>query len=193
MTTPSATRAFGQRLLRTVAWSTMGAMLGLVPGTAAAEVDGAAEYEVKAAFVYNFAKFATWPPGAFAGPDAPLVLCVSGGNPFGPVLATLEGKPVGERRLAVREATLAEAGACHILFVARPAVERFADVVPTLRGRPVLTIGDSDDFVRHGGAINLVLDDGRVRFEVNLAALEGSSITLSSQVLRLARIVERAP
>ncbi len=166
--------------------------------------DGAAqdaaveEYEVKAAFVYNFAKFATWPPAAFTGPDAPLVLCVAGGNPFGPALGALHHRPVGDRHLAVREIADAafaaeDAVACHLLFIARAAVERWTAVAGALRGRPVLTIADSDGFTHRGGIINLYIADGRVRFEVNRDALARSGVTLSSQVLRLARIVEDAP
>lgn len=198
MRTGSIHTASSARLLRTtlggvVGMAVLGAALAGGAGHAHAETGGVEEYEVKAAFIYNFAKFATWPPGAFAGPQAALVLCVTGGNPFGPALAALAGKPVGGRSLAVREVDAGEAGTCHLLFVARPAAERWETIAPAVRGRPVLTIGDSDGFARQGGAINLFLADGRVRFSVNLKALERSGVTLSSQVLRLARIVEDAP
>ncbi|WP_431855340.1 YfiR family protein [Azospirillum sp.] len=165
----------------------------LAGGAAAAPLSDPTEFEVKAAFVYNFAKFAAWPEGAFAGPRATLVLCRLGDVGFGSALSALEGKPVGERRLAVRDVMLREAGDCHLLVIGAPLESRLADVARIVKGRPILTIGDAEGFAAHGGAIGLTLDDGRVRFEVNPKALAGSGITLSSQLLRLARIVEDVP
>lgn len=166
-------------------------------GTAAAQPAArsadADESAVKAAFVYNFAKFATWPATAFAGPQAPLVLCMVGDIPFKAALVALDGKPVGERRLVARAESPDRAGDCHLLVVGAPPVHRFADLAAALKGRPVLTVGDADGFARRGGAIGLVLEDSRIRFEVNPRALDGTGVTLSSQLLRLARIVESAP
>lgn len=156
---------------------------------AAQPASGAPEYEVKAAFLYNFARFATWPAAAFRDADAPLALCVAGDDPFGPALAALEGKPVGERRIAVRLIAPADWHGCHLLFVAHSAQDRFAELAEGLADRYLLTVGDTDGFATRGGVINFVLDGERVRFEVNLAALERSGVALSSHVLRLARIV----
>lgn len=191
----TARRALGWRLLGVAAGVLAGlaSAAGLPGGPAAAQSPDAGEFEIKAAFVYNFAKFATWPPTAFAGPQAPLTLCRLGDVPFGDALSALQGKPVGDRRLQVRDVALRDAGDCHLLVVGRPLASRVGDVARTLKGHPVLTIGDTDDFARHGGAIGLTLDNSRVRFEVNPRALDGTGITLSSQLLRLARIVEDAP
>jgi hypothetical protein len=178
------------RLLRTAAGTLVGA--ALMAGGPAAAAHDPDEFSIKAAFVYNFAKFATWPPAAFAGPQAPLVLCTIGEVSFGMALSALHGKPVGERSLAVREATPAGAHACHLLVVGQPQAARVGDLAAALKGRPVLTIGDADGFARRGGAIGLVVENSRVRFEVNPRAVEGSGVTLSSQLLRLARIVEGA-
>jgi len=177
------------RLLRTAAAAGLALAAG---GPAMAQVPDGDEFSVKTAFVYNFAKFATWPPAAFAGPQAPLVLCTIGEVSFGMALSALQGKPVGERSLAVREATPANADACHLIVVGQPHAARFGDVAAALKGRPVLTISDADGFARRGGAIGLVIENSRVRFEVNPRTLDGTGVTLSSQLLRLARIVEGA-
>lgn len=169
----------------------LGGLEILAAGGAAAA--NAPEYDVKAAFLYNFARFAVWPASAFAGADTPVALCVAGGNPFGAALGALQGKPVGDRRVEVREVPVERIDGCHILYLARPVQGRVAEVTGGPAGRYVLTVGDSDGFAAHGGAVNLLVEDDRVRFEVNLAALKRSGVTLSSHVLRLARIVEEGP
>lgn len=162
-------------------------------GAGSAAATNAPEYEVKAAFLYNFARFAVWPASAFSGADAPVSLCIAGGNPFGAALGALQGKPVGDRRVEVREVPVERVAGCHIMFLARPVQSRVAEVSDAAAGRYVLTVGDSDGFAARGGAVNLVVEDDRVRFEVNLAALKRSGVSLSSQVLRLARIVGEGP
>lgn len=183
------------RLLRLMAAAAAGFVLatgGAAAGLAAPQSADADEFAIKAAFVYNFAKFATWPASAFAGPQASLVLCVLGEVPFRMALSSLQGKPVGERTLSVRDATPDSAAACHLLVLGGLPAARIANLAAALKGRPVLTVSDAEGFAGRGGAIGLVIEDSRVRFEVNPHALDGSGVTLSSQMLRLARIVEGA-
>jgi hypothetical protein len=145
---------------------------------------------VKAAFIYNFAKFAEWPARAFGGPSTPLRFCAIGAAPFGTALDALEGKPVRARPLVVRALDgVEEAAGCHVLFVGRGGAEGIPRVLDAVRGEPVLTVGESDGFCRAGGVINFVTRDGKVRFEINPDAADRAGIRLSAQLLRLARVV----
>lgn len=159
--------------------------------TAAAQAPRAPEYEVKAAFLYNFAKFVDWPPRAFPDPSAPLHICVLGRDPFGDTLSKLlEGKSISGRPIASRLLqSPAEARLCHILFISRSEPEFLKQALAPIRDLAVLTVGESDDFLPLGGMINFVLEQDRVRFEINLDAAERHRLKLSSKLLAVARVV----
>ena len=164
-------------------------LLCLPPRYAMAQAEPT-EYEVKAAFLYNFAKFATWPDAAFAGPGGFLDLCVLGSNEFGTHLEQLSGQPVEGRTLRVLPISLDQAAGCHLLFVSRSEEGRAPAILDQVRGQPVLTVGDHDGFAERGGVINLQVVGDNVRFEINPDAAQQAGIALSSQLLRLATIVE---
>ena len=157
----------------------------LMLGMAAAQA-GPSEYDVKAAFVYQIAKFVEWPPS-----NAPLRLCVLGGNPFGAALETIRGKAVNERKL---EVALLSAGAdireCTVLFVANPAERHLERVIALARGAGMLTVGDSEGFARRGTMVNFFMESGKVRFEINQDAVRLGGLKISSRLLALARIVD---
>ena len=141
-------------------------VLGLILETPAQRPS---EYEVKAAFLYNFARFVTWPDTAFAGADSPLVIGVFGPDPFGPVLdRTVAGKTAQGRAFVVeRYRRLRDVGPCHILFV-HPSEHRRLDlVIAQLQRKSVLLVGESEAFCRDGGMVNFILVQRRVRFEMN--------------------------
>ena len=167
------------------------ALLGLAE-SASAQV--AAEYDVKAAFLYNFAKFAEWPANAFNAPGTPMTLCIVGKDPFGDTLdslvrgETLQGRPL----IVHRTNDLLEVRDCHIVFLSRTEQARQDEVLATARGAGILTVGEGDSFLRDGGIIRFVLEANRVRFEINLDAAERNGIKLSSKLLRLARSVQPA-
>ena len=160
-------------------------LLLLLPLAAGAQ---APEYDVKAAFLFNFVKFVEWPEGAFAGERAPVTICVYGEDPFGPALeAVVQDEKVGERSLLVqRPDSLDGLGGCHLLFVSRSERERMREVLAQVRGEPVLTVGDADGFLRAGGVVNFVLEGGKVRFLIGQAAAERSGLRISSKLMRLA-------
>jgi hypothetical protein len=149
--------------------------------------DANLEYRVKAAYLFNFTKFVEWPTAAFAGGRAfSFSICVAGRNPFGPALtATLVGETVAGRPLAARVVNAGGAAGCHVLFV--PAGVPAAAYLRAVGKEPVLTVGESADFLAQGGAINFVLDEGRVRFEINQAAAERAQLRISSRLLQLGR------
>ena len=167
--------------------------LGVVAGMARAE-GLAAEYEVKAAFLFNFTKFVEWPPAAFADERSPLKICVLGENPFGKTLHALIGDEVGGRRLSLTHLeNLNNLETCHVLFVSRSERERLGQIVTAVRNAPVLTVGDTPGFIDQGGMINFVLEGSKVRFDINQEAAERAGLKISSRLLALAKHVKGRP
>lgn len=154
---------------------------------------GIEEYQVKAAFLFNFAKFVEWPAQAFKSPGEPIGICVLGPNPFGSSLEKfVQGKVVGTRKFVVREVRDAQqAGDCHILFVSAEGWTRSLAVLGDIRKCCVLTVGEMEDFIAGGGMINLKLEDARVRVEINPNAAERAQLRISSKLLSLAEIRRR--
>jgi hypothetical protein len=161
----------------------------LLAGSAwASEFD---EYAVKAAYLYNFAKFVEWPPEAFANADAPLSICIVGDNPFGDALAALSSKRVASHPVEVRALpATANLNPCQIVFISRSEQGRFKALLAKVARLPILTVSDIRDFAQAGGMIGLIEADQRIRFDINLAATRQANLKLSSQLLKLATIVE---
>jgi hypothetical protein len=158
----------------------------LAAGAAGASKEVSLEYQVKAAYLFNFAKFVEWPSEARTGP---LTICVAGQNPFGVVLEeTVRGEIVNDRPLAARVIAGPETG-CHIVFV--PQGIDTAPYLNALRGSPTLTVGEMPDFISQGGIINFVLEEGKVRFQIDSKGAERADLRISSHLLRLARTPER--
>jgi hypothetical protein len=166
----------------------LAALLAL-PGIARAQ--GTSEYDLKAAFLYNFTKFVDWPPSAFPDAGSSLKICVLGEDPFGRSLKALAGEneEVGGRKLTViSKESLPRPGGCQVLFISRSEQERLPQILAAVKGAPVLTVGDSRGFLDHGGIINFILEGSKVRFEINPEAADRVGIKISSKLLRLARI-----
>jgi hypothetical protein len=165
-----------------------GALAGLclVPGYSlglrAAEVE-LAEYQVKAAYLYNFISFTEWP----AATGAELRLCVYGPDPFGVEIDSLHGKNIGGRTLVVARVTTVELlDSCQAVFLSRDVISNLPRILDELRGRTILTIADSPGALRAGVGINMLNDADRVAFEVNLEAVHAQGLNLSFRLLRLA-------
>jgi YfiR/HmsC-like len=150
------------------------------------------EYQVKAAFLYNFAKFVEWPSEAFRTPKDPILVCVLGRNPFGNALEeAIRGKSIAGRTFAYRHVSDAEsASACQILFVGSEESKHFRSLLENLKPMGILTVGEAPGFAADGGVINFKLDDGRVRFEINVNAAEHEQLHISAKLLSLAQIVK---
>jgi len=153
------------------------------------------EDEIKAAFLYNFAKFVEWPPDAFASPDEPLTFCMLGRDPFGRVLDDLlAGEHVRHRRLAVRRVERnGRLDGCHILFVSPTEQGRFATLLRGIDTQRVLTVSDSLDFLAAGGHVSFFVEGSRVRFAVNQEACERAEFRMSSKLMQVARRPASAP
>ena len=150
--------------------------------------EAASEYEVKAAFLYNFAKFVDWPSDAFKS-GSPFVIGVVGDDPFGSDLdTTVSGKTVDNRRIEVRRfRRVGDVQSCHILFVCRSEKSRVDKILERVSGSRTLTVGDMGQFLQRGGMINFIIEDQKVRFEINSNSAERAGLKISSKLLQLAR------
>jgi len=145
-------------------------------------------YQVKAAFIYNFAKFVEWPHEAFKDSNERISICVLGRNPFGSLLAdTVEGKIVGNRKFAVSLlSNVSEGRTCHILFVSAPQSKPARILLEEAKNPYLLTVGESNEFLAGGGMINLRVQDSHVRIEINREAASAAKFRISSRLLSLA-------
>jgi hypothetical protein len=174
-----------QQVLRMVA------LLTLLLGSGYAQSPTAGEYQIKAAFLYNFAKFVEWPASSFPDGAAPFQICVMGRDPFGEGLLNItREKTVNGRKLEVDTvADLEHARTCHILFVASSVKMPIQQIIEGLRGASVLTVGDTKGFAEQGGMIDFVLQDDRVQFDVSRTAVEQAGLKISSKLLSVAKVV----
>ena len=149
------------------------------------------EYELKAIFVYKLATYISWPPSA-ADARRPFVIAILGRDPFGRIIDdVVRGENVNGRRVLVKRVSRAEeALECDVLFVSSSEKSNVARILQEVRDAPVLTVADMDQFAQAGGMINLVNDQRRIRFEVNVSAIDRAGFKAASQLLALARIVD---
>jgi hypothetical protein len=171
----------------------LGILLGVGARAGAADEYRADEYRIKAAFLYNFAKFIEWPVQAFKSPSDPIVIGVLGKNPFGDALAdAVSGKTLGGRAFQVREVTDAQqAAACQIVFVSSSERKRLGPLFSRIGNASVLTVGETDNFASEGGIINFKIDAGIVRLQINVEAARKQQLRISAKLLNLAEIVEK--
>jgi hypothetical protein len=148
------------------------------------------EYTVKAAFLFHFAQLVDWPEGALDAAAPSLNLCIFEDEPHRQEFQrTIEGKLVGSRVLHLH--LLAQAqdiNGCNLLFLSRRELRRQSAILDSLRGQPVLTVGETDSFLSDGGMIRFRLDRDKVRFDINLAAADSAHLKISSRLLLLASV-----
>ncbi len=155
-----------------------------------AQQEDAREYALKAVFIYNFCQFIEWPSQRFASDNSPIVIGVLGANPFGTLLSeTVQGEVIRGRSIRLEYYRRpSEAQNCHILFASDEEMARQPGLFAALRGRSVVTVGESEKFLDQGGLIALTSDQNRIRFTINLEAVRASKVEMSSKLLRLADI-----
>jgi len=148
--------------------------------------------QVKAAYLYNFGKFVTWPADRTASFPS-FEICILGKDPFGEVLdSTVRGESIAGKSITVRRiATIQEAGACSILFISSSEENRLGPIQSAAQRLNLLTVSDIRHFVDRGGTIGFVTVEDRIRFDVNREAARKEHLTLSSELLKVAiRVVE---
>lgn len=149
------------------------------------------EYDLKAVFLYNFATFAAWPESAFPQKETPLIIGVLGDDPFGRVIDdVVADETVNGRKLLVqRYRRIQDIQQCHILFISRSEADRLDRVLGYVKDKPILAVSDIDRFATAGGMVGFINQGNRVQLEVNAQAVKEAGLTLSSKLLRLARLV----
>jgi hypothetical protein len=153
---------------------------------------GSPEYQVKAAFLLNFAKFIEWPMGAFTDDKAPLVLGIVGTDPLENILDILNGQVVKNRTVKVQRLSGTDGiRQCHMLYIGASEGARLGETMRAVGNSSILTVSDGlERFAQHGVSINLVLVANKVRFEVNIAAAKKAGLSVGTQLLQVAKVVE---
>lgn len=163
-------------------------MLALLTSSfAPAQASKATESQVKAAYLYNFGKFVTWPNDSSKSSDA-FEICVLGKDPFGPILdETVQGDKINGKKIEIlRLARLQEASGCNILFISSSEESHLSGIVTEAQRMHLLTVSDIPHFAERGGTIGLVNQEDRIRFEVNRTRAEQCHLGLSSELLKVA-------
>lgn len=182
------------------------------PKAGAASVTSS-EYQVKAAFLYNFIKFVDWPGEDTVDGNEPIIIGIIGRDPFGDAFKPIENKKIKEREVVVKRfkrfEELEKAGEkdkdephkqieairkCQLLFICSSEKTRLEEILDLVKDHSVLTVGDTEGFLDSGGIIEFVMEEKKVRFEINVAAAKHAKLKVRSQLLRLAkRIVGEKP
>jgi YfiR/HmsC-like len=159
---------------------------GKLPANSTAE-----EYSLKAAFLFHFAQFVEWPEASFKDATSPLIYCTIGEDPFhGSLDAALSGKAIGARSFRVLHFKQPQdIQGCHVLFLAAVQKKMNAAIVASVQQSPVLTVGESEHFAQENGVIGFVLEDNKIRFEINLETAQKANLKISSRLLALAKSV----
>lgn len=156
--------------------------------------DTPGEYQLKAAFLFNFAKFVQWPTTSFSSPQSEFDICILGDDPFGKSIDdVLRDKTVGEHHVAIlRCKNPTEVSHCQIVFVSSSEKKRVSEILASLKSANTLVVGETDGFAESGGAIQFTLENQRVHFIINVDAAEHAGLQVSSKLLALARVVREA-
>ncbi len=165
-----------------------GLLLALLCGAPPLQAQALSEAQIKAGFLYNFARYIEWPADAFSSKEAVFSMCLVGRDTLGPPLDSFDGKTVHGHPVVVKRfgSVSEDFRGCHILFVSESEQRRVASLVRGAQAAQ-LTVSDIDGFIDMGGGIGLLNADERIQFEVNLGALQRASLKASSQLLKLAR------
>jgi hypothetical protein len=149
------------------------------------------EYQIKAVFLFNFAQFVEWPPGAFSGPGEPFVIGVLGDDPFGPYLdEAVRGEKVNNRPISiVRFARAEDIKTCHILYISRSEAGRLQEILSAIRGRSILTVSDVEASGGVGGMIRFFTENNKVRLRIDNEAAKSAGLKISSKLLRPSQVV----
>jgi hypothetical protein len=153
----------------------------------------AIELEIRAVYLYNFARFFEWPPATFPRADTPIRICVQGSDPFGAALdrAIAAEKVNGRSIVAARVSAGDSTAGCHILYLPESENRRVGSTLQSLRTRPMVTVGEDPKFLDQGGIIRFRRVENHVRFDINLTAAEAAGLRVSPRLLGVAATVKR--
>lgn len=165
----------------------MALLTGLLP---AAPVSPPNEYALKAVFLYNFCHFIDWPDSAFTSPNEPLIIGIVGEDPFGSLLKeAIAGETYRNRPIVIEHYRgPKDIKHCHLLFAGRSENNRIDAILAAVNSKSVVTVGETEDFLDHGGMIALPADRNRVRLRIKPSAMRAANLNVSSKLLRVADI-----
>ena len=151
------------------------------------------EYQIKAAFLFNFAQFVEWPPTAFANSNTSFCIGILGDDPFGAALdETVRGETIDNRKITIKRARqIGDLENCQMIFVSRSARNRIPQILSRLDSKPILTVSEVEGFAQQGGGINFYLEGKKVRFEINPTVVKSDGLIISSQLVSLGKIVQQ--
>jgi hypothetical protein len=149
------------------------------------------EYQIKAAFLYNFAKFVEWPAKALPETSTSMTLCILGEDPFGTDLEQiLDGKTVNDKSIVIKRFRgIRGLEVCHILFISSSERHHLPEILDALREASMLTVGETERFAKLGGIINFTIEENKVRFEINVDAAGRAGLKISSRLLKLGKLI----
>lgn len=176
-----------------IAFATCPALL-VVPSLSRSQAPDSGGYQLKLAFLYNFAKFVEWPPGAFPQSNAPVLVGIVGHDPFTIDMEeqvcgrSANGHPILLKRLRPGDALRG----CHIIFISAAENKNLPAILANLKGASVLTVGETDTFATNGGVIRFFVENNTLHFEINPDVAAQTGLRISSRLLALAKIVRNA-
>ncbi len=147
--------------------------------------------QIKAVFLFNFTQFVEWPPNSFPEAQSSLVIGILGEDPFGSYLDEIvhDEKSNGYSLVVQRYQTIKDVKPCHILFINFSKKDQVAQVLENLRGQSILLVSDAQGFAEQGGMVQFITENNKIRFQINLEAVKAVNLSISSKLLRLAKIV----
>ena len=149
------------------------------------------EYEIKAAYLYNFINYIGWTADQLPPAGGALTVGILGESPFGPALEPLKGKQIKGRTIAVKQlGSVKDLEQCQIVFICTSEKSRLPEILGQLKDAHVLTVSDIEGFAEQGGIINFISERNKVRFEINPEAARRTGLTISSELLKLAKLVK---
>lgn len=167
---------------------------GLLIQTPTVSAQEPSEYQIKAAMTYNMLRFMDWPDDNLPGQEPQMTICIAGKGPLGSAMGSLQGKTVKNRTISIQQLSLPpDISGCEVLILSDLDQASRAGLLEKTRTAPVLTVADFRGFARSGGVVGFVLQQGKVRFEINQTAAQRHRLRISAQLLKLARIVTEAP
>jgi hypothetical protein len=151
------------------------------------------EYQIKAAFLFNFTQFVEWPVNAFPEPETPLAIGILGEDPFGNYLEeTVTGEKVNGHSLVIQHyKNIEEVKTCHILFINKAEINKPEQAVINLKGKYILTVSDGNNFIKQGGMVRFITKNNKIQIQINPEAAKEASLIVSSKLLRIAEVVSQ--
>ncbi|MGA2222553.1 MAG: YfiR family protein [Verrucomicrobiia bacterium] len=193
---PSVARAMARAAMVRLLTAVLAAVvLPCVATIATAETPALSEYQVKALFLFNFAKYVDWPPHAFADDSAPIVIGLVGQDNFGDNFKqAITGKTINGRPVVVKHVSSEqEYKGCHILFISASEKSGLPEILNAVKDSPVLTVGETERFLAQTGMINFTKKENKIRLEINLGAVQRANLKISSKLLSVADVVMGKP